>query len=1428
MSTKKISKSTLSMFLRTRCDRELYLSLHAEAEMEELGLPKPVKRPGIGGLASSGRDFEEERNDQLVRLFSENIEFRKSENSKKYEEIDLESILSAIDTVPVIVLQGKFSMRDCKNYALQEIGLSLDEFVAIPAIADFMPDILVVRRSTDEDIEILPNGSRKPIVSSLEKRFAIDIFDVKHTSEANPSYRAEIAMYALMLSNWIQCNSDFSKKFYVTTNTYLWTRLKQGDCNLDKLEKNENATVDELLKALRDDSEDANSRFYLASVRRFFEDVLRVIRISDTEQGGWNNLEWHVGSTCSGCDWLGDIRHLSATDKSIVSANLDSYCLSKARSSEHLSLVPGVTRGARKILELDDLPTAESLMHAAGHPVLQKHTALKRDARNLPLRSSAILSNTLSNDPDAVIASLVKSAHLLIYVSINFDSSSGLLTGLSISGVATAFESGTAPKIFRAVPYLVDQKTLQAEWVQLNAFLTQIANYIDAAENIICQAGKQKTELTGQIHFWETRQFKELCNAVGRHLPQVLSLAEKKVKSLAWLFPPEDFIGKPEPFESSTIVVVEDIIKRMVFTPDPHVVTLFDTARSYPFDKLYVQTVTDPYYREYLSNGIPRERIYEIWSNAESLKRGPLSLPRNTIISEFSNALTKQVNALESICKRLRIDYQRNFKFKTTRISTTIPLGATKVAFDSKLWIWWDLLEFNISQLENHIRLSLEGEYLEATYEAIILKDGREVASNTYEFDISKGSTEAKFKEDSLLTIGKIGHPGLPLDKVKKLLSSTPAQFDQVVNHPLWSCVAASIVQFDRVREKISVRFSNYHDPDFISYLISNSSIDLLTDIFLLEPKKPSSFDWSETSKKILQEIGDPSIAVPDQNAANAMGLKLPQSVKSKSKKNLLSSSPITPAARTLWDAGVLEKKNVVDDSIVQVVKNYVSPLDGLNESQTSAIEHAIRKALTVIWGPPGTGKTNTLASLLHGLCYEACTQGHPLKILVTGPNYKAVEEVMNRTARRLNGKKDICGSMYMCYARSRPLGEVPGDLLSNFTYTAVSIDSGDENYKKCIAELKKDSGITIIGCAIRQARRFPESFSTLPGTFVKPVFDVVVIDESSQVPVSHSLSAICGLKEDARLIIAGDHLQMPPITSIDPPSEAAYLVGSIQTYLIKRQFSESVEQCILETNYRSNEHIVAFAKKIGYPSSLSAFFPETALSLITPLPKRSQYPQSLPWCDSFDELLKPESKVVTLLHEDEVSSQGNYFEARVVAGMVWMLRQSVSASLDGRSDAVTHKTPSPSEFWENCVGIVTPHRAQRALVIRELEQLFPVDEKNLIDTAVDTVERFQGGERHTIIVTFGIADVDVISGEEAFLMQLERTNVAVSRAMAKCIVVMPNALAAYIPEDKKALATAFALKDYVEEFCNVRISTSFSDEPTARGAEVRYYQPED
>ncbi|MEJ8858552.1 C-terminal helicase domain-containing protein, partial [Variovorax robiniae] len=258
--------------------------------------------------------------------------------------------------------------------------------------------------------------------------------------------------------------------------------------------------------------------------------------------------------------------------------------------------------------------------------------------------------------------------------------------------------------------------------------------------------------------------------------------------------------------------------------------------------------------------------------------------------------------------------------------------------------------------------------------------------------------------------------------------------------------------------------------------------------------------------------------------------------------------------------------------------------------------------------------------------------------------------------------------------------------------------------------------------------------------------------------------------------------------------------------------------------NYRSHEDIVAYARGIGYPSQLSAHFKNTAVHPLSAVSLPSfGFPANLPYWPELKQMVSTSPAVMTLLHDDDLSSQGNEVEAMLVASLVWSLRETLSAELDGQKPGVTHAPPTSKQFWANSVGIVTPHRAQRALVVRELRKLWQ-GEAALIDEAVDTVEKFQGGERHVIIVSFGVADADVIAGEEAFLMQLQRTNVAISQAMAKCIVIMPTTLAGHVPQDKQALLTAHAIKDYVDDFCNHEQPISIQlPNGTTRGGKLRF-----
>lgn len=1406
------------MFLRTKCDRELYLSLHEDSELDAHGMPVPLQaRPGIGVLQTAGRDFEDERNDQLIQAFGNLVIYQPDRaGTNKPVKAPLASLLGKVTALPSIILQAKFEPSSFQNGVMANIGLQPAQVAQVPPIAGLIPDIIVARPARADDEEVCPNGSRKPINPTSETRCALSIIDVKHTSEANPSYSAEVALYALFLANWI-ADQGLQNSYFVTTHSYLWTRFKQGQSLFDGLISGASAaTPNQYLDALIADSEDANLRFYLPTVLHFFrEDLLRVIAVGDALPNGWVNLEWHVDGRCSACDWLGHEKWANAKDKARIAAQPTHYCYPAAKLTGHLSQIAGMTRGARKTLQINAIQdTAGAAAAPSAHPAFQQHSHLKKERSRIPARANALISSTTTVDNSAVLASLAPFPQLHAAITVNFDPSAGLLTGLSIFGRATAYVRGQPPRQFAPKCFVVDQKNLTDEWVALEGLLSTLSDMVDQADAYVCAAGK--TPLTAQIAFWEQRQFEELCAAMGRHLPRVLSLTNRKTKALAWLFPADELIEKPDGAVSPCIVFIDEIVRRVVFAPTPHVITLFDTAETYYSGPGPVR-LGDAYYREFLTNGIPRERIYEIWSNVTIIKRGSVTVPRNTVIQEFGNALEKQCRALNSVVERLRTDFSGQLKANAPKLDLSIPSAwkfAAHMAFDSKLWIWWEELQYHTTKLESHQRLALDAEALEASYEAIRLSNGQQSgAPNEYVFDVLPGSTEAKLEDnDGFLALGKEGHPGLPLERGRDLISAAappyPGQSDTLIT-PLWSALSVTLVSFDRGARKAVLRLTNRRDTTFVPYLLAHSSIDLLNDVFITKGR--SSFKWYETVKEILKAVGNPSIATADGNAATAMGATTPR----------VGSDPVTPLSRILWTADAAHVRSVGTAAQAISVATYAKAKHNLNKSQTDAVAHAAEKGLTIIWGPPGTGKTQTLAGCIHGLVHDATQRSQPLKVLVAGPTYKAVEEIIGRVVESLDADPTCPAEVFVGYSSS----QTPKPFAAANRHLRVeSFNLGQSNQETqdCLTSLADTKVVTIVATSTMQAYKFADWSC---GSYVGPIFDVVIVDESSQVQVTTAISPLATLKEDARLIIAGDHLQMPPITALEPPKGAEYLVGSIQKYLLERPFGSQITPCPLEENYRSAEDIVAYARTIGYRTTLQAANAATSLHLLTAPPTpASGFPGGMPWSPLWPNILAPENKVLTLLHDDDLSSQSNSFEAKIVAALTWCLRQTASAELDGRG-TVTHAVPQPDQFWGRCIGIVTPHRAQRALVIRELRAIFPSDPPDLIDSAVDTVEKFQGGQRHTIIVTFGVGDADVIMGEEAFLMQLERTNVAISRAMAKCLVVMPMTLAGHVPQDKKALETAHAIKDYVDEFCNQEISDQISLGSTSRQAKLRYHR---
>ena len=1395
-SERKLSKSILSAYLRTKCDKSLFLSLHSDKILEFKGLPAPLDpRPSIGILKDFGNDFEESRNNLLRRAFRHNV-LEEGVNATS----NLLELLKNVSSVPSIILQGEINPENFRNQILQNLGLDSSTINIIPELAGMIPDIVIVRNKLDSDEEVLTDGTRKPFDIS-DNRKTLSIVDIKHTSQPNPSYSAEVVLYTLILSNWVAANG-LEKSFAVTASPMLWTRSSVEDSALIDLLNKGVSSADSLLEALNKDCDKIPYKFYIQTIRRFFaEDIPRVIKIGEDD---WKNLDWHVRGSCSSCDWLGNDSWLTEKDRSKIAANPDHYCAPYAEKIEHLSRIPGISSGARKTLVSNGMTSTTAVAGSTGdETAYRSHSLLKKERRNFPGRATALHTGRVGRDSSVLIATLARNPHLQINASVNYDSSSGLLSSLALSGRISFPYRNTSPippQIrLKATPFIVDSISLRDEWVALEGFLDHLASFIEKTETEF-KKENYKDKITAQVAFWDEQQYVEVCAAMGRHLPKILNLAKRKAKALAWLFPAEELLERETGAVSPCIVFVNQIIKRAIYVPKAHSLTLFDVAEHYYYET-HKPFIPDALYRDYLSDGIPRERIYEIWSHAASIVRANKSIPRTTLINELGKALEAQCKALDSIILRLRKDFKPQLKGNAGVVETSIPTGARNVSFDGKLWIWWDQLDKATFNIEAHRILAEDAERLEASYQAIRLVKRKKILPNgNWVYEVSPDSSEAKLDDnDSYLALGSEKIPGLPLTRLKDIIATAsislcPGDIN-ILNLPFWAAVKVKLISFDRDNLEAIIEVTA-KDPDLIPFLEDHSKIDFTSNVYITNNK--SNYDQSEITRDILKAIGNPPIAIPDSNALAAMALPAGK----------VGKSPISPAARVLWDPSMLQDTNKITASEAAAIGVDARTLHNLNDSQTKAIQHACERLLTVIWGPPGTGKTKTLVALIQALIRNSKKHGKGINVLISGPTYKAIEEIVDRLIESLEKDSLTACEMFVGYAKSR--------VAKNFSTTASHLAlvpfyfrEGDVQWNKCSESLNDKEKITIVATSCHQSYRFPKHMSNKT---IDSIFDIVILDESSQIPVPRALWALAGLKEKGQLIVAGDHLQMPPIQQLDAPVGAEYLVGSIQTYLLKRPFGKPIKTCDLLENYRSSKDVVDFAKTIGYPNNLIPVYPNTKIKLLRNISSlKAGFPTHLPWSEEWSNLMDPQKSTLTLLHKDDNSSQSSEFEARLVAAIAYILKNTVSSRLSGRSSTISHTHPNSEDFWQKVIGIVTPHKAQRALVIRELKKLFPVTPADQIIGAVDTVEKFQGGERHVIIVSYAVGDPEIISGEEAFLMQLERTNVAISRSMAKCIVIMPENLAGHIPKQKKAIETAHALKGFVDEFCNKSENIEFN-----------------
>lgn len=495
----------------------------------------------------------------------------------------------------------------------------------------------------------------------------------------------------------------------------------------------------------------------------------------------------------------------------------------------------------------------------------------------------------------------------------------------------------------------------------------------------------------------------------------------------------------------------------------------------------------------------------------------------------------------------------------------------------------------------------------------------------------------------------------------------------------------------------------------------------------------------------------------------------------------------IEPAHGFMYEPATLQvtRSHASIDDLLNQVSAYLK--NEFNPRQEESFRRSFCERLSLLWGPPGTGKTTVMAGVILGWIEHAWESGQPITVGVGASNYNAIDNVLREVAdllqRRQANLGDHPGNVRIARVRSASAQPPLDDRIEDIARTspaATALADAMRDQQECV----------VVGGTWQQMGRIAEAASG-NGTPAANWFDLLIIDEASQVPVASAAAYFLLLRDDGHVVLAGDHKQLGPIYGFEMRDSAQGLFDCVFSYM---QETHDKEPVALDRNYRTNTEISGWPKERFYSEGYEAFFPERRLDLTLPPATGNpptDWPDTLPWTDLFIQLLDPDIPVLVVSYGVHTSTLSNPFEAQMVAALSLLYRRTLTGDGNG---------PGDQEFWTEHLGIVTPHRAQMSTIRNLLVDAagMPMDPPPF----VDTVDRFQGQERDLMIASYVVADRDFVAAEEAFILNPRRFNVTLTRARSKFVMFVSDAVLQHLPADADVARDAAHLQLFAENYC--------------------------
>ena len=441
------------------------------------------------------------------------------------------------------------------------------------------------------------------------------------------------------------------------------------------------------------------------------------------------------------------------------------------------------------------------------------------------------------------------------------------------------------------------------------------------------------------------------------------------------------------------------------------------------------------------------------------------------------------------------------------------------------------------------------------------------------------------------------------------------------------------------------------------------------------------------------------------------------------------------------------------------------SPSQQLSYEQLMAAEHATQDGLRFVWGPPGTGKTATLAAAVAALAASG------RRVLVVAHSNVAVDvamvrvaEFMSGTALLDDGKVLRVGTAQLAEAlacskilpaeivarRFPDLGSARHDLederrrlsgdlrkaerteplLLQLNTVRKQLAAIDRQLEEGQAELIRDA--RVVGCTLSKVAIDAQLWSWPR--------DTVIIDEASMA----GLPFVMALAAEAPRTLAcfGDFRQLPPVAISERAAARSWFGRDVfELAGVVRRVEEGLPDprlAILRTQYRMGETIAAGVSEVAYFSMLSTDTDaiERAHALAEVEPESG--------CEV---VIVDTSGLHTACQQDAARLSFSRFNLRSAAVATVLAQRLAGAGLT--------------------VGAMSPYRAQVALLSSLL--------RSTASVTTATMHRFQGSERDAVVVDLVDAmpaqGPSRLTGKDANLA-MRLLNVGISRAKGKLLIV--------------------------------------------------------